>query len=284
VDAADVAESRAVLPTFVVIGAMKTGTSSLASYLREHPQVFMTTPKEPGFFSMRWDNGVDWYEALFDGAGDAVARGEASTNYTKAPTLPHVPERMAGVLPDVKLIYMVRNPITRIRSQYIHNAANKGERRPIDVAVRDNPDYIAFSRHAWQLELFLEHYPREAILVLSSERLRVEREATLKDVFQFIGVDADRRIPNLKTEFNRGADKRRIPAAIEYPRLWLNRVGIAQRFPESWREWSWQASKFGRIRASVGDDLAAWIWDQLADDLASLRGLVGPEFWLWDRA
>jgi hypothetical protein len=92
------------------------------------------------------------------------------------------------------------------------------------------------------------------------------------------------RIPNVKTEFNRGADKRRIPAVIEHPRLWLNRIGVAQRFPESWREWSWHASKVGRIRASVGDDLAAWIWDQLSDDLARLRALVGPEFPLWDRA
>ena len=78
---------------------MKTGTSSLASYLREHPEVFMTTPKEPGYFSLRWDKGGDWDEGLFVGAGDAVARGEASTNYTKAPSLPHVPERMVGLLP-----------------------------------------------------------------------------------------------------------------------------------------------------------------------------------------
>jgi hypothetical protein len=279
-----VADFPAVLPTFVVIGAMKTGTSSLASYLREHPQVFMTTPKEPGFFSMRWDHGLVWYENLFAEAGDAIARGEASTNYTKAPSLPHVPERMAGVLPDVRLIYVVRNPVNRIRSQYVHNVANKGERRRIGVAVRDNPDYIDFSRHAHQLELFLEHYPRSALLVLSSERLHTEREATLKDVFQFIGVDPDVAIPNLHKEFNRGADKRRIPAVIEYPRLWLNRIGVAQLFPESWRDWSWRASKLGRIRAAVDDELAAWIWDQLADDLARLRGIVGPDFPLWGRA
>jgi hypothetical protein len=271
-----------VLPTFVVIGAMKTGTSSLASYLREHPEVFMTTPKEPGYFSLRWDKGPDWYEGLFAGAGDAVARGEASTNYTKAPSLPHVPERMVGVLPDVKLIYMVRNPVNRIRSHYIHNVANKGERRRIEVAVRDNPDYLDFSRYAYQIGLFLEHYPRSSLLVLSSERLRRERQAVLKDVYQFIGVDPDVEVPNLHQEFNRGADKRRIPAAIEYPRLWANRVGIAQRFPESWRAWSWKHSQIGRIRASVDDRLAAWIWDELADDLARLRDLVGPDLPLWD--
>lgn len=278
------AESQAVLPTFVVIGAMKTGTSSLASYLRVHPQVFMTTPKEPGFFSMRWDKGVPWYEALFDGAGDAVARGEASTNYTKAPVLPHVPERMAQVIPDAKLIYVVRNPVTRIRSQYVHNVANKGERRKIAIAVRDNPDYLDFSRYAYQLGLFLEHYPRESILVISSERLRTDREASLKDVFQFVGVDAGVTIPNLHEEFNRGADKRRIPAVIEHPRLWLNRAGIAQRFPESWREWAWHAIKVGRIRTSVDPALERWIWDALADDLAAFRALVGPEMPLWGRA
>jgi hypothetical protein len=278
------AESQAVLPTFVVIGAMKTGTSSLASYLRVHPQVFMTTPKEPGFFSMRWDKGLGWYEALFDGAGDAVARGEASTNYTKAPSLPHVPERMAQVIPDAKLVYVVRNPVPRIRSHYVHNAANKGERRKIGIAVRDNPDYLDFSRYAYQLRLFLEHYPRESILVVSSERLRTDREASLKDVFQFVGIDSGVTITNVHQEFNRGADKRRTPIAIERPRLWLNRVGIAQRFPESWREWAWRTSKVGHIRTSVDPALERWIWDALADDLADFRTLVGPEMPLWGRA
>jgi hypothetical protein len=279
-----VADFLAVLPTFVVIGAMKTGTSSLASYLREHPQVFMTTPKEPGFFSMRWDHGLPWYEALFDGAGEAVARGEASTNYTKAPSLPHVPERMARIIPDAKLVYVVRNPVNRIRSHYVHNAANKGERRKIGVAVRDNPDYLDFSRYSYQLRLFLEHYPRESILVVSSERLRTDREASLKDIFQFVGIDVGITVPNLHLEFNRGDDKRRTPAIIEHPRLWLNRVGIAQRFPESWRDWSWRASKVGRIRASVDPALERWIWDALADDLAEFRTLVGPEMPLWGRA
>ena len=278
------ADFPAVLPTFVLIGAMKTGTSSLASYLREHPQVFMTTPKEPGFFSMRWDYGLPWYENHFVDAGDAVARGEASTNYTKAPSLPHVPERMAGVVPDAKLVYVVRNPVHRIRSHYIHNVANKGERRKIDVAVRDNPDYLDFSRYAHQLELFLEHYPRSSLLVVASERMRTERAAALKDVLQFIGVDPDLDVPNLGQEFNRGADKRRIPAVIEHPRLWLNRIGVAQLFPESWREWSWRVSQVGRIRAEVDDELAAWIWDELADDLGRLRTLVGPDFPLWGRA
>ena len=279
-----VAHSQAVLPTFVVIGAMKTGTSSLASYLREHPQVFMTTPKEPGFFSMRWDFGLPWYEALFDGAGDAVARGEASTNYTKAPSLPHVPERMAGVVPEARLVYVVRNPVHRIRSHYVHNVAMKGERRKIGVAVRDNPDYLDFSRYGYQLGLFLEHYPRSSVLVVSSERMRQEREASLKDIFQFVGVDPDVRITNIGHEFNRGADKRRTPAVVEYPRLWLNRIGVAQRFPESWREWSWHATKVGRIRATVDADLERWIWDSLADDLAAFRLLVGPELPLWGRA
>jgi hypothetical protein len=273
-----------VLPTFVVIGAMKTGTSSLASYLREHPEVFMTTPKEPGFFSMRWDKGLSWYEALFDPAGELPARGEASTNYTKAPSLPHVPERMASIIPEVKLVYVVRNPVNRIRSHYIHNCAHKGERRPIGVAVRDNPDYLDFSRYAYQLELFLEHYPRESVLVIASERLHRQREASLKDVFQFIGVDTDVHVDNVRKEFNRGADKRRTPAAIEYPRRWLNDVGISQRMPERWREWAWHASKFGRIRARVDPQLENWIWESLADDLARFRHLVDEDFPLWDRA
>ena len=76
-----------MLPTFIVIGAGKAGTTSLWGYLRDHPQVFMSDPKELDFFTVEhnWSKGVGWYEAHFADAGDAVARGEASGSYTNWP-------------------------------------------------------------------------------------------------------------------------------------------------------------------------------------------------------
>src|SRR6266568_6603804 len=92
------------LPNFFVIGAMKAGTTSLYEYLFAHPNVFLPTEtKEPAFFARNWRRGEGWYRSLFAGAGDAVAVGEASTSYTKYPTITTVPDRMASVVPEARL-------------------------------------------------------------------------------------------------------------------------------------------------------------------------------------
>src|SRR5262245_7209987 len=104
-------------PNFLVIGAMKCGTSSLYQYLRSHPQVFMPNdPDEVNFFSRRdLERWSEWYRRLFAEAGSAVAIGERSTNYTKYPSIPDVPTRIARSIPDAKLIYLIRDPIERAR-------------------------------------------------------------------------------------------------------------------------------------------------------------------------
>jgi hypothetical protein len=87
------------LPTFVVIGAMKAGTVSLRHYLDEHPDVFL------------------------DGADQAAAIGECSPSYTMAPAFRGVAERMAQVIPDARLVYVVRDPIARMQSMYMHQVS-----------------------------------------------------------------------------------------------------------------------------------------------------------------
>src|SRR5207244_8421308 len=86
----------AMLPTFLVIGAMKSGTTSLYRYLQAHPDVFMSEQKELNYFTQganqNWEKGLAWYQAQFEQAGKARAVGEASTNYTKYPQFQGVPE------------------------------------------------------------------------------------------------------------------------------------------------------------------------------------------------
>src|SRR3954447_530769 len=102
-----------MLPNFVIIGTMKGGTTSLYHYLRHHPQVFMTETKELHYFvaDKNLSRGLDWYERNFAGAGDAVAVGEASPDYTKYPIHADVPKRMADVMPWARLVYVIRNPV-----------------------------------------------------------------------------------------------------------------------------------------------------------------------------
>jgi hypothetical protein len=179
------------LPTFIVIGGMKCGTTSLHQYLSAHRQISTSSTKELDFFltEQHLARGVHWYASQFDG-GYAV-RGESSPNYTKSHLFADVPRRMHAVVPACKLIYLVRDPIDRAVSHYLHNWAAARESRSLTEALGDFADnnYLLTGRYALQLERFLEYYPRSQVLVLSCEGLLRERQGTLSRVFRFLGVD-----------------------------------------------------------------------------------------------
>ena len=122
----------------------------------------MSKPKELNFFieERNWPRGVDWYQAHFD--ADARVRGEASPNYTAFPQHQGVPERMASVVPDAKLIYMVRDPLERIAAHWVHNYAKRREKGTLaETLTHPNTSYVTRSKYAMQLERFLAHYPKE---------------------------------------------------------------------------------------------------------------------------
>ena len=194
-----------MLPTFLVIGASKAGTTSLYNYLRGHPQIFMSEKKEPQFFPLEfnWKLGLEWYERHFEGAGEALAVGEASTTYTRYPHSKGIPERIATVLPGVRLIYVVRHPVERMRSQFQQHRAFGWEPEPsIDRALLANPFYLNISRYAMQVEQYLEHVNRDQILIITSEALLHERDATMRSVFEHVGVAPDLAVPSSGREYN----------------------------------------------------------------------------------
>ena len=180
------------LPTFLIIGTMKGGTTSLHGYLRQHPDVFMPERKELNFFldeyagspidppeERNWSRGITWYERQFAGAEDARAVGEASANYSRYPTYPGVAERVAEVVPQMKLIYLIRNPIDRVLSHSLHDFANGRERRPLQIAVRYDDRYLAPSRYAAQLERYFRVFPSSQVLLLKTDDLLARRAETV---------------------------------------------------------------------------------------------------------
>jgi hypothetical protein len=248
----------------------------------------MTSPKEPGFFNpnRNWDRGLEWYEGLFAGARGDQARGEASTSYSMFPHVPGVPERIAGVVPDASFIYLIRNPVERIRSMYLHLVDRGEELVPIGEAVRARADYLDLSRYGRQLEQYLMVFPRSRILVASSDNLRNERDATLKSIFEFIGVDSDVPLSGTTEEYHRGDQKRRIWPALEGTRAGLRRAGLLRHIPKDlkWKARTALSTTVPRERAEIDDNLAEELWGILADDLSRLREIVGPDFHLWNRA
>ena len=172
-----------MLPDIVVIGSMKAGTTSLFRYLASHPDVVPSSVKETNFFTTDEDfnKGLDWYRSLFRQAGRSAI--EASPNYTKRHVFPGVPARMQAILPDARLIYLLRDPVDRIVSHYIHNYANGRETRPLSEIVT-NPDsgYIQTSRYYFQLQAFLAFYPEQQICLVESERLRNDTAQVVNEV------------------------------------------------------------------------------------------------------
>ena len=275
------------MPNFLIIGAMKAGTTSLYEYLRHHPEVFMPETKELDFFIERhnWSRGLAWYESQFAGAGAATAVGEASPNYTKGHDDPDVAARIADTLPDVRLIYLVRHPIERMVSMYRQTVADGVESRPIEEAFDANRDYLRTSMYAWQLEPYLERFPREHILVLTTESLRRKRTATVARVFEFLGVDPSWQPPGLHREAHR-SDQLRIP------RPGLHRLGELPGYRtllnRSWRLRDLHHKLTTRpappVDTSLTQETEAALARTLAPDVARLYDIVDGDFDGWGLA
>ena len=197
------------LPNLVVIGGLKCGTTSLHHYLNLHPDVAMSRPKELNFFvrELNWELGVDWYRSHFSAA--ATVRGETSPHYTNLPRFAGVAERMGATLgPDARVIYMVRHPIERLLSHYLHNVGGGYEARSLADAVGDPLcAYVQRGLYAMQLEPYLAALGSERVLVVGREELAREREATMRRVFEFAGVDSEFSSQQFDREWETGSGK-----------------------------------------------------------------------------
>jgi hypothetical protein len=169
----------------------------------------MAQSKELKFFTSRtrWGFGPGWYARQFSDAAGAVAVREASPSYTRYPQHRGVPERVAPVLPDARLVYLIRHPIERMHSQYLHPVLQGKARAPLDEVLSD-PSYLDTSRYAMQLEQYLEWFARAQLLVITAEALRRDRLDTLRRVCEFLGVDVGWRPPELEREYNRTGELR----------------------------------------------------------------------------
>lgn len=181
---------HAELPNLIIVGGLKCGTTSIHHYLGLHPEVHMSRPKELNFFveELNWDLGLDWYASRFDRR--FPVRGESSPHYTNLPRFRGVPERIREHCPDARLIYMVRDPIKRILSHWVHATGAGYETREL-LPTLSEPDssYIHRSMHWMQLRPYLELFDRSQIEVITQEELQGERTETMRRAFRFAGVD-----------------------------------------------------------------------------------------------
>lgn len=270
---------------FILIGAQKSGTTSLASQLAAHPQVCFSKVKEPGYFNETdaWEAGLAEYHSLYNPLPGQIC-GEGSTMYTFLPEWLETAQRLYQYNPNLKLIYMMRQPVKRIISHYTHNLVRSIEKNDPQTAVLKDPRYINRSRYAVQLRPYIELFGSEKILLLVFEEYIAAQEAILRQVAQFLGISSDAfadtdttpkhksiGTPYLKSpsvEKWVGSDifqavRAIVPASIRQPiryRFFSNRLDRAPEF-------------------TLG--LKQLLWQFLADDVASIEHIKGRRIDSW---
>lgn len=192
-------------PNLFLIGAMKSGTTSLHELLAVHPEIAMSEPKEPCYFvdaellktlwpemwRMEFWHSEAAYLALFPDKPGAPYYGESSTDYSKRPKIDGVVERIAEFNPDAHFLYVMRDPIERTLSHYWHMVEHRGETRaPLEAIIAD-PHYTQVSHYADQLQPYIERFGRERVHALTFEELTRAPQQTVRTVYAWLGVDAD---------------------------------------------------------------------------------------------
>ncbi|MDX1419442.1 MAG: sulfotransferase [Rubricoccaceae bacterium] len=222
------ASETAPRPTFLVVGVAKAGTTALYHYLGEHPEVYVSPKKEPGFFVP--DYGVERWEdylALFAEAGDAKAIGEATPRYFHNA---EAPAKIAEALPGVRIVVLLRQPVDRARSHYVMLTNNGATLQPEPFASffrRHLPEAarwhegslgmrsLALSFYADSLERWLDTFGPDRVAVYLDEDLRRAPEQTMADLYAFLGVDPAF-CPDLSKRYNVG---RQLPRSGAIQRL-----------------------------------------------------------------
>ena len=273
--------------TFLIIGAMKAGTTALYLYLSDHPQVFMPALRDLDFFVIEknWARGLEWYEEHFREGSGARAVGEASDSYTRHPRLDGVPERVASVRPDMRLIYLVRHPIERIRSHYQQLQLIRRKLGPIDQEVLNRDGFVEASSYAHQIDRYLHHFPRSQLLVLKSEDLRNDRGRILKQAFTFLGVDPTHASPTQEHDYNVTRQRRptrRLITELRKKPLYKSATGL---LPSSLKVAIDRHTALLRPPALGSSELSpsarSRLEEALRPDVGRLKEIMGPDFDGW---
>lgn len=265
------------LPDFAIIGAMKSATSTLQEQLAGQPGIFMCTPKEPNFFSDsdQYAKGMEWYSSLFAEAPQGSLMGEASTHYTKLPTYPAVVQRLKTYLPRARFVYVMRHPVDRLVSHYIHEWSTGVYRCSIEKAIDRYPELVAYGCYAMQLKPYFETFGRDAVLPVFFDRLLNEPQSELERICRFIGYQGKPAwIHDLKPDNVSSERIRRFPGydlLIEFgPAVWLRRNFI----PQSLRD-AVKARLRMQKRPILGGDTRIRLEAEFDRDLAQLGRWLG---------
>ena len=286
-------------PNLFVIGASKSGSSALHAYLRPHPDICMSTEKEPCFFVDQGELEKAWpimarrpcshdpaaYLDLWKGGHTARYRGEGSVYYSQAPHRSGVPARIAAACPDARIIYTVREPVTRAIGHYWQRYKEFQEVRPVAQAMREDPLYRDTSDYALQLRAYLEYFDRDQIHVVVAEELRTNRREVLAGVLDWLGLAPfDYHEAQLSDRHRSPPTSRRQRfAAVRKLRdssLW---AALRTHLPRGWIDWLRETSTVTFDKAEVDEaEARQFLSEYLTPRRAQFESLIGRKLDLWD--
>ena len=286
-------------PNLFIIGASKAGSSALHAYLAAHPDICMSTEKEPCFFvdqdelHAAWpimarrpcSHGWEAYLDLWKDGADARYRGEGSVYYSQAPHRSGVAARIAAACPDARILYTVREPVTRAIGHYWQRFKEFQEPLPIAAAMRENPLYRDTSDYALQLQAYRGHFAPSQIHVIIAEELRADRRAVLARCIDWLGL-----APFAFGEAQL-ADQHRSPPTSRRPRFpFVSRMRDSAAWAAARRHLSprliarlRQASTRSFDKKDVDETAArAYLAEYLAPRRAAFEAMIGRTIPTWD--
>lgn len=186
---------RAQLPTFVIIGAAKSATTSLVTALSRHPEIQISQSMEPKFFGRHYLRGWEWYANQFEADPQLPLRGEASTMYSSSyGCYARTPELIHHHLGSIPMIYLVRHPLRRIESHWRHWRGRSKHCPPFDQLLRSpqlRQRVVEASLYHRQWQRYRRWFPEQSMLSITTEELSAEPQSNLQRILSFIGATPD---------------------------------------------------------------------------------------------
>lgn len=316
-------ELQADLPDFLLVGAAKSGTSSLYSYLVQHPEVFLPAVKEPNYFAYRGmplDTGgpkaadmlekllhkktvtrLDEYKALYSPAKTGQTSGDCSPRYLY---YPNAPEAIHELIPEARIVMILRNPIDRAYSHYLMNRQRDLEPEDLflQAAHLENErieqgwgwdwHYLQVGMYGQQLQRYYKRFPAENILIILHDELVADVQGVVRKIFQFIGVDEDflpdtgRRYKVASTQGAADSYLGRLVFATES--TWLGALAI-RLIPKKFGLWMQNHLRDRLSRKGGGTeippldtDTRMFCWELLKEDVQVLEKLLDKDLSGWN--
>lgn len=187
-----------MLPNFMIIGVAKCGTTTLCNALENHPDVFITQPKEPNYFnkSIHYESSRPEYEKLYNNAGDKPFCGEGSVSYTNPNRINFIPQRIHQLIPDCKIIYMVRHPIKRLESDWKMQIRLDNTTCSFEEALQYDMMLYNHGLYWKTLSYYLKYFKKEQILTIFMEDLHQSFDEEFTKVLNHIGADTNYKATN----------------------------------------------------------------------------------------